>query len=155
MTEAFERKLNEYKNKISKEIDEIPFEMDIINEKPCMVIEDDSYKHMRTKVNELLNDMDMYTRDFIDEMKKESKEEYDRDMECLMANYKRLKRELKDLRYCEQFCNLHRADFDEWKAGKEKRDDIDEVRKEMQYRREMRSRDDEEKRRERLMALFD
>lgn len=155
MTEDHNFKLHDYIIKISMKMDEMPFKINTINEKPCMVIEDNSYKHMRTKVNELLNDMDMYTRDFIDDMKKESKEEYDRDMECLMANYKRLKRELKDLRYCEQFCNLHRVDFDEWKDGKEKRDNIDEIREEMQYRREMKSNDNEEKRRERLMALFD
>lgn len=161
MTEAFERKLDDYKNKISKEIDEIPFKMDMINEKPCKVIVEDNYDDMIFNVNLLTHDMIRDTCDFIDNMKKESKEEYDHDMECLIANYKRLKRELKDLRYCEQFCHLHRADFDEWKAGKEKRDNIDEIREEMQYRREMKSNDNEvresneERRREKLMALFD
>ena len=151
MTEAFERKLNEYKNKISKEIDEIPFETDIINEKPCKVIVEDSYKLMKVKVNDLVGDMIMDTCTLIDNIKKENDRDT-RSLECLTSEYLRMKRELKDLRYCEQFCNLHRADFEEWRSGKEKRD---EVRKEMQYRREMRSHDDEEKRRERLMALFD
>lgn len=151
MTEAFERKLNAYKNKISKEIDEIPFETDIINEKTCNVIVEDDYDDMIFNVNKLIHDMIRDTCDFIDNMKKENDKDA-HSLECLTSEYLRMKRELKDLRYCEQFCNLHRADFEEWRAGKEKRD---EVRKEMQYRREMRSRDDEEKRCERLMTLFD